>query len=248
MGISRGNITTNIIKKGLVFNMDAANKASTVPSISTTTSIDNINKITGTYTNGSTLQLTKPISFNLDGTDDYINCGDSNIFSFGDGSNDSPFSLNVWVNWDDLDNYTCLISKDAGGSNREWALLENGSNKIRIFIKNQGGNNQQSIDSTTTYSTGQWYNITATYDGRGGNTAYQGLSLYTNGNLETVSANQASTYTAMSNTSANLEIGRYYNDNLYCINAQIGPTQIYNRALSASEVLFNYNGLKGRFE
>ena len=28
MGISRGNITTNIIKKGLVFNMDAANRAS----------------------------------------------------------------------------------------------------------------------------------------------------------------------------------------------------------------------------
>ena len=27
----------------------------------------------------------------------------------------------------------------------------------------------------------------------------------------------------------------------------IGPTQIYNRALSASEVLFNYNGLKSRF-
>ena len=28
---------------------------------------------------------------------------------------------------------------------------------------------------------------------------------------------------------------------------KIGPCQVYNRALSASEVLFNYNGLKSRF-
>ena len=31
-------------------------------------------------------------------------------------------------------------------------------------------------------------------------------------------------------------------------NGDIGNFQIYNRALTASEVLFNYNGLKGRFE
>ena len=30
MGVSRGNITTNIIKSGLIFNMDAANRASTI--------------------------------------------------------------------------------------------------------------------------------------------------------------------------------------------------------------------------
>ena len=46
MGISRGNITTNIIKKGLVFNMDAANRASypktgTTATDTTTTTADN---------------------------------------------------------------------------------------------------------------------------------------------------------------------------------------------------------------
>ena len=234
----------NIVKDGLVFSVDAANPRS-YPG-SGTTSTDLIDNVEGTL-NSATFQTNNGGVIDFDGVDDYINYGDSNKFSFGDGSNDSPFSLNVWVNWDALDNYTCLISKDAASSNREWALLENGSDKIRIFIKNQGGNNQQSIDSTTTYSTGQWYNITATYDGRGGNTAYQGLSLYTNGNLETPFSAQANAYTAMSNTSANLEIGRYYNDNLYCINAQIGPTQIYNKELSAAEVKQNYNALKGRF-
>ena len=239
-----GHAAPNIVEDGLIFYVDAANLRS-YPG-SGTTSTDLIDNVEGTL-NSATFQNINAGVIDFDGVDDYINYGDSNKFSFGDGANDSPFSLNVWVNWDALDNYTCLISKDGGSGLREWALLENGGDKIRIFIKNQGGNNQQSIDSTTTYSTGQWYNITATYDGRGGNTAYQGLSLYTNGNLEVVSANQASTYAAMSNTSANLEIGRYYGDNLYCINAQIGPTQIYNKELSAQEVLQNYNALKGRF-
>ena len=35
MGIRRGSISTPIIVDGLVFNMDAANRASTIPSTST---------------------------------------------------------------------------------------------------------------------------------------------------------------------------------------------------------------------
>ena len=42
-----GNISTNIIKKGLVFNMDAANRAS-YPKTSTTAT-DTINSLAGTF-------------------------------------------------------------------------------------------------------------------------------------------------------------------------------------------------------
>ena len=42
-------------------------------------------------------------------------------------------------------------------------------------------------------------------------------------------------------------IGAYYS-NVYTFNGNIGPAQIYNRALSANELLHNYNALKGRFE
>ena len=43
MGISRGEITTRIVKDGLVFNMDPANRASTIPSTSTTKTFNTIN-------------------------------------------------------------------------------------------------------------------------------------------------------------------------------------------------------------
>ena len=37
-----GSITTGIIADGLVFNMDAANRASTIPSTSTTTAFNTV--------------------------------------------------------------------------------------------------------------------------------------------------------------------------------------------------------------
>ena len=46
-------------------------------------------------------------------------------------------------------------------------------------------------------------------------------------------------------TNTNYDIGSYGAQNY--IDAEIGPIQVYNRALSASEVLHNYNALKGRF-
>ena len=37
-----GSITTDIIKNGLVFNMDAANRASTIPSSATTKAFNTV--------------------------------------------------------------------------------------------------------------------------------------------------------------------------------------------------------------
>ena len=47
--------------------------------------------------------------------------------------------------------------------------------------------------------------------------------------------------------SAAIQVGRLMNGLEYW-NGDIGPVQIYNRALSSIEVLHNYNALKGRFE
>ena len=49
-----GSITTDIIADGLVFNMDAANRASTIPSTSTTTVFNTVNpSITGSIITAS---------------------------------------------------------------------------------------------------------------------------------------------------------------------------------------------------
>ena len=57
--------------------------------------------------------------------------------------------------------------------------------------------------------------------------------------------NENLTITEIENLSAPLYIGQDTSPDF--ANGKISNTQIYNRALSASEVLQNYNALKGRF-
>ena len=52
MGIRRGSISTPIIADGLVFNIDAANRASTIPSTSTTKTFNTVDtSISGSFMN-----------------------------------------------------------------------------------------------------------------------------------------------------------------------------------------------------
>ena len=100
MAGSIGNITTDIIKNGLVFNMDAANRAS-YPKTGTTAT-DTIGNIVGTLSgangdnNTPQWENTNGGVFDFDGTDDYIDFGDPSVLSFGNSSTDSPFSISQW--------------------------------------------------------------------------------------------------------------------------------------------------------
>jgi hypothetical protein len=179
-------------------------------------------------------------SMEFDGVNDYIDLGDSDDFSFGNGTTDSPFSISIWVNFSSIGGSTFkgIIGKD-NGAQREWALLDNNSGRLRIFLKNQGGGNQQSIDTTSVLSINTWYHIVATYNGVGGNNAADGLTLYLNGIEETPTNIIKNTYVAMSNTIAPLTIGKY---SLNEFPGNIDATSIFNRELSISEVTSIYNG------
>ena len=94
-----GSITTDIIKNGLIFNMDAANRASYIPDA--TTSFDTINpSSSGSLENGINF-LQPPISascWDFDGSDDYIDLGQidsSNPISFA-GTTENTWE--AWIN------------------------------------------------------------------------------------------------------------------------------------------------------
>ena len=60
--------------------------------------------------------------------------------------------------------------------------------------------------------------------------------------------NISGTGTITGNTRVNMIGARILSDNpINYANGSIGPIHMYNRALSANEVLHNYNALKGRF-
>ena len=183
-------------------------------------------------------------SFNFDGIDDYIDCSDSDDFSFGNGTTDSPFSVSFWLNVNAFTTNFGIIAKDYDGSNREWTIGQfSASNKIRFLLKNNGGGNQQSIDSTTTLSTGQWYHIACTYDGSGGSNAADGLTIYINGTAETPTNIVKQTYTAMANTTAPLTIGEYQTGGTPLgVNGKIDEVSIYSSELNSTQVSDIFNG------
>jgi hypothetical protein len=73
--------------------------------------------------------------------------------------------------------------------------------------------------------------------------ANNGAQIYIDGALnQAAQSNSGEVYTA---ETTNLQIGRRINDLFYAGN--IGFVQIYNRALTAAEILQNYNALRSRF-
>ena len=73
MGVQGGSITTDIIRNGLVLNIDAANRASTIPSTSTTKTFNTVDtSISGSFIN-DTMYDSSSISpsYAFDGTGDY---------------------------------------------------------------------------------------------------------------------------------------------------------------------------------
>ena len=90
MAGSVGNITTDITREGLVFNMDAANRGSIAPS--STVAINTINPaISGTLENTTAYDTSLIVpTFDFDGVDAAVNCG--NNFNIGDSGTDTPLS------------------------------------------------------------------------------------------------------------------------------------------------------------
>ena len=239
-----GSITTGIIADGLVFNMDAANRASTIPSISTTKTFNTLDTaVSGAFSADAQYDSsTITPSFAFDGTGDKIVCSNVNSLSFTDGSNDLPFSVSVWVYMVDATKFRPISKVSSAGY--EWLFIFDSSNRLRWRLYGSNSNIRMGIYSgaLTAYEN-QWVNLIGTYNG---NETNSGLKIYLNGASISTTNYSSGTYTGMQNTSADVFIGLYQPNN-NSSNGNIGPIHIYNRALSANEVLHNYNALKGRF-
>ena len=82
-----------------------------------------------------------------------------------------------------------------------------------------------------------WHNIVATVD-------VNSYKLYVDGELKDTAAYT----TSMAGTAGSFRLGQYIDSSTYYANAQYSSVNVFNRALSAREVLRNYNALIPRFE
>jgi len=178
-------------------------------------------------------------SLDFDGVNEYIDCGDNNAFSFGDGVNDSPFSISAWVNMTDATTFR-VLSKRSEPTNKEYAMYLSGADTLAFLIQDKSSGGFEYIVTTNTLTSleGQWVSIIGTYSGIGGSGARNGLELYVNGVIQTVTRSFSGSYVAMENTSQPVQIGRY--DSTYA-EGKIAGARMWNVELSAAEALIHYN-------
>lgn len=225
-----GEIITDIVEDGLVFNTDAANRVC-YPRTGPTTH-NTINAVnSGSFQDDTSFSTDQGGAFNFDGVDDYIDIGTPIPQAT------TEITINVW------------FKGTAQGSN-------SGGNYL--FAGNPGYNHGPALSYDYDNEKVWWgVYINATYNQATGFTqdtiwnvcatfGKPTLKTYRNG-VEVDSDTQNTDITYQNSTSGN-RIGEWgYGGYQRNFNGQIYSVQVYNRELSASEVLHNYNALRGRF-
>jgi hypothetical protein len=229
----------NIATQGLVLNLDAAIQGSYPKTGSTWFDISN-NGNNGTLTNGPLYTGSDYGAIVFDGVDDYVQLVNSTSYK-----TQFPISVGVWFKAQTLANYGILIRTDNTDSSH-WgiSLLINTGYTLGAAYGNGTVNNapgRRTYNSSTTINLNQWYNFTAVFPD---NLTCNG---YLNG--QSISIPYASGgATTLAYGSGGGTIG-YRQDipGFSYFNGSISSTQIYNRALSPTEVQQNFNALRGRY-
>jgi len=224
---------------GLVINsttgeidLDASTIAAHTITYDTTSSGSSVCPNTSTQSVGITLalaQVNNVYSMSFDGTNDYIDLGDSDVFSFGNTSTDSPFSISMWGNITNGVNFRGV--QKISGSTYEYRFNTLTNGVVRLNLYDSNASNFIGVDggSLTSYA-GQWIHLVATYDG---SSSSAGCKIYLNGSPLSTTPSEFGNYTAMHNTTAPVEIGRLITT---YTNGLIDEVAIFNVELTAQEV------------
>ena len=238
-----GSVAPNIITDGLVLYLDAANTKSYPGSGTTWTDIAAGNN--GTLTNGPTFNSANGGSIVFDGTNDYY-LTTTNILPTGL----NPYTLDTWFYQPGP-----LTFSGSFGSKIGVLFSGNTNNTPEVFLTdNLTGSGAPSTIGIGTYGapttpsggvgfnssfpTQSWHNITITRD-----PSYN-VNIYKNGVLlgsGSITNSYVSARLYQGGAPAGGSSWSAY------VNIRHASTKIYNRALSATEILQNYNATKTRF-
>jgi len=209
-----------IVTDGLVLYLDAANTRS-YPDTGTTWSDLSRSGNNGILTNGPTFNAGNGGSIVFDGSNDYVSLPTitNNIYT-----------IDFWY-------------KMGGNDGSYGYFASSGDNGFAI---GEGGpgigygqfyywNSSVSTGLGTIPSTTNWNHICTLI-----NVSTNNIQIYGNGN-------QLSNSTISNMSTSVSNIGRYITSNTHYLKGNLALYKIYNRALSATEILQNYNATKTRF-
>lgn len=218
--------TPPIVTNGLVLHLDAANTLS-YQSGSTTWNDLSGNKNNGTLINGPTFNSSNGGSLVFDGVNDYASINTS----VGSGN----FTFNIWLRRQSTSTQPEFVFGRYADSTARGCMFFI-LNNILSFSIAAAASFDTTISMTSPVTGSSWTNIVASAN------RTSNVLLYRDGLLDkqaNISAQQGNIPTLSFIGSAN--------GNIWFLNANLGIVQVYNRALTPTEVLQNYNATKSRF-
>lgn len=177
--------------------------------------------------------LITPRGFSFDGGD-YLNLGDNDALSFGNGLTDSPFSVVVQMNLSVITSVS-VVSKGSIGANGEYGAYRSAGRIYFLVIDNSIANCYLGRYFTLSGADMGTHVYAFVYDGRGSTNLDASCKIYRDGvRIDSANGgnNQAS-YVAMENLGSDVTFGRYGAS--YLTGSLILP-EIYDVELSECEV------------
>ena len=179
-------------------------------------------------------------SRSFDGVDDYVDFGDSNDFTFGNGTSDSPFSVSAWIKPARTDTFRVLGKYDSTAQIREWIFTTDGFSRLILFIFDESTNGtllQRAAANPISNYLNQWVHVSCTYDGSSNSS---GVKLYINAVESQDTDNSTAGYVAMENTTVPMEMARL--SGVDYSEGNISDCRLYDTDLTASQVSDLYAG------
>jgi hypothetical protein len=235
------NYSPKIVTSNLALSIDAANTKS-YPGSGTSWTNLTPNNITGTLVNGPTFNSGNGGAIVFDGSNDYVNLGiNPSCYS------PTGFTIDSWVKLTSNAgaNPILAIYNGLGYTANEYVF---GTTSGRLYgwvydsvtIAYRG----RSV-LTTVITSGVWCNLMMVYDG---GTTNSSVKLYFNGTqFDTTDFGNVSTFTSIRNNSSYMIVGGVNGGLGGPLNGSMASLKYYTRALSAQEILQNYNTTKTRF-
>jgi hypothetical protein len=262
------------VKKGLIFAVDPLNpKSWSGPDSNEVNNLVSFHSnLSGSIINDTSGSFGISGSFTFDGIDSYIDHGDQTTFRSLIPS--QAKTLSIWFNMHtQSSNSVAPISfrwwPQAPYRGYSISITSAGLVRYTFHYNSSNVSKYYTLTLDSAISTNQWYNVVVTdkgnaevpnvrYNNTSGenNAAITGsIEIYLNGQSAASTPytqyveDAFSTTTFANPTKFNLGAaqGHYTSGNTSYFDGDIGPSLLYNRELSASEVLENYNRLKGRF-
>jgi hypothetical protein len=228
------SVQPRLVTNGLVMSLDAGNRKSYVSGSSTIFDLSGTGNH-GTLNNGPTFSSANNGSIVFDGSNDLISTTNS-------VNNPQTYTIAAWFKTSTGGGKKIIgfeSSQVGAGGNYDRMLYIGADNKIYF---GQYPNTTVVAVSPSTYNDNIWHYIVGTYGSQGTT-----MRLYVDGvSVATAASSYAQSYTGwwkiggINLNSWTNGVNGYYTGN-------IAAAHVYNRGLSASEVLQNYNALKGRF-